>query len=316
MKRIEMIIHVGLPKTLTTLLQKILSENSEKFLLKNNILYPETFAAFQGLNNRNHWYFCKLFKNKIKIQWLHELTKNIDQQELLKNFKLELKEKKNVNKIIISCEGLVFATKNDLINIQKIFENYKIKIILVLRKQDELIYAYYNQLVKSRNLTINFNKFCEQLINYKNEKKNYTYELNKILNFESIISKYINVFGKKNLKVLFFEEEKKILVQKFFNYIGIQKFNYSMQIENSSLSPFLILIKRFTNIFINNEKKRIFFQNIFLFLSEFFPKNYNKNFSNERLLDYFFDDNIKLFDKYNFTNNPEIKKNYFKNQSL
>lgn len=184
----KLLIHIGYGKTGTTTLQN---------------------AIFHTLGSDKIKYFgrSKSFNKNDKIVLIN---KSIMEKENI-DFNIELSLKK-LN--VISNEDFLSPTFNLKPNYKDPYEypeviynlfNKKeiddIKILVVLRNQPELIYSNFVQLYNK--LKHKYSSYEEFL--YKNlqntENKNFS-----VFYFYDILNKYSQVFGKDNIKIMFFED--------------------------------------------------------------------------------------------------------------
>ena len=168
---------------------------------------------------------------------------NIDFINYKKNYKLKSKYKK----ILISDETLsgdLFSSEKKIRS--KKFKNLaKVKIILVLRNQEDYLSSAYYFLVSKGVVFRTFDFWL---------KKNSSQKLVNKLKFTNYIDFYRKEFGKQNLLVLFYEDlinNKKLFFSKISKFIGEKipyiknkKVNYSIK-SNFHL---VLLIINFVNI--------------------------------------------------------------------
>ena len=228
MKKKQIYIHLGFPKTASTYLQ-------------SNI-FPHMKGAI---------YLGKPFGNTIsmlekKILKLNETQYEQEKKDLINS--LEKIFNKSNNKYILSHEGFLRCTRyNELDNpisnnifqtlkrLDEIFSNYcEVNFIIVLRKYDKMLRSYFTQFHRGFKFEYNEYNFLKDLRENKTEKnilKNFYY--GEIINF---IEKL-----KINYKVLIYEDLKnnpKVYHQELFNFIGIN-IDYKDQIFNSTEINFL-----------------------------------------------------------------------------
>ncbi len=189
----NIIIHIGFPKALSTFLQK----NIFPFM-------PSTY--FEGKYRSNDNPITKIIRDIIS----NKNPLNFDyakKKERLEKFIDKIGE----DNIIISFEALFGCYSNNyrdrkfIIDLLKIFFP-DVKILVILRRQDDFIESLYKQML-SAGYSISFYNY----INYKNSiLGDYKYRkgLNidvKELNFYNYIQYCITVFGTSNIVVIPFE---------------------------------------------------------------------------------------------------------------
>lgn len=223
MKKKQIYIHLGFPKTASTYLQKNIFPNMKEAL-----------------------YLGKPFENTIRILENKILKLNQTQYEQEKKGLINSLEKifnKSNNKYILSHEGFLRCTRynepdNPISNnifqtlkrLYEIFSNYcEVNFILVIRKYDEMLRSYFIQFHRDFKFEYNEDNFLKDLRENKTEKN--------ILNnfYYGEIIKFIEKL-KINYKVLIYEDLKNnpnVYHQELFNFIGIN-IDYKNQIFNSS----------------------------------------------------------------------------------
>ena len=135
------------------------------------------------------------------------------------------------DQIVLSCE-----------KIKKFFPNAK--IILVIRNQTDIIESFYREEL-TIGTQLSFKEYFEYL------KSNYLFDTFK---YYSVIQMYFECFGKKNVKVILFDDLiKKYVLQKFEDFLNCS-FNtskISFVKKNKSLSYNSLLITKFLSKFMS-----------------------------------------------------------------
>lgn len=135
----ELILHIGTPKTGTTALQEFFYSNYNE-LLNNDILYPKDVCH----NNLVHY----------PINWAIE---NND-TKVFKKLKNEIKRNKPKT-VIVSSEMFTAPRFHSNLAIGKVrsfftelgFKINNIKVVIYFRRQDEYCESIYNEMVKNHN---------------------------------------------------------------------------------------------------------------------------------------------------------------------
>lgn len=208
-------LHIGIRKSGSTAIQDFLCHNKEK-LLEMGYDYPTDFSPeaknslrlgllrLPQCGNINH-----LVTNAFKAE-------KQTMKQMLQNLKIP--EDKDV---ILSSENFYFVALNEnlLTEFKNIIlsktKNHQFKIIIYLRRQDEILESMYRQDIQD--------------INYKAFKFKKEYlddpDTQNTLNFEKFINVYAKFFGKENLIIRPFEREQlknKNVVSDFIDIIGIK----------------------------------------------------------------------------------------------
>jgi len=240
----ELIIHVGYPKTATTTFQENLIYKLSN-LDKINLL----IASNEVIKN------FKL-NNSILINYIYHYIIYNKWHDNIKNELDKIEEKKNKFKFIFSNETLSIFSEQDKINrnrvilsntifnnpkrIKKIFKNSfnKIKIVIIIRCQQKFVESIYKEWFPYISKTTDIKKFEDFAKIYtkpKNVRCGY-------LNYYKVIVNYQKVFGKKNVKILFYEDliyNKNNFISNLSNILKIKKnlifkaFNKKLNFKNN-----------------------------------------------------------------------------------
>jgi len=177
-------LHIGMPKTGSTSLQKFLFENRSQ-LLEEGYLYPITGTKKSG----QIWdrYSHNSLSKQLEAQ--HDAWEKLQQE-------IETSQAKNV---IISSEFFTYPKRffdntNSIEKVRIYLKNYSVKIIVYLREQADFLQSLYAQMVKS-NLQDSSIKLM-----IKNEKFRCYYY--------SMLERWSFVFGSENILVRVFEKEQ------------------------------------------------------------------------------------------------------------
>lgn len=140
-------IHIGAPKTATSTLQSIFSKKYKK-LLKNGVLYPR--AGRHG--DAHHLLVCDLIEkyqdHRMADFWYGDCERGGAWQALREDID---SHGDNIHSVIVSSELFFGQTKNieqmqD--EIKASLAGHDIKIVVYLRRQDQLYSSFFNQDVK------------------------------------------------------------------------------------------------------------------------------------------------------------------------
>ncbi|MCX7714591.1 MAG: hypothetical protein N2171_02535 [Clostridia bacterium] len=217
-------IHGGTPKTATTSLQNFLLSNNEA-LRKYDIYYP--------CYNKKYFRRCQhypLIKHMIGAEGRF-VENNEEICRLFDEFFFDIKHAQQ-NNVIISTEMFwEIETKEALINLKERLSGFDVKIIVYLRKQDDGVISWQNELVKSGK------NFCKNINSIK-KKDSPAYIF---YDYYSRIKLLGEIFGDNNVIVRIFEKSllyKNNIINDFmkiFNVeledIGNSQFNESMFLE-------------------------------------------------------------------------------------
>ena len=212
-KKILDFIHVGDYKTGTTWLQRsVLS------------FHPEIK------------YLGDIFKKKELQEALRELVDKRDldfsainlRKKFIRNFEKEKKKIHGISREALSQSNYITGenAKRNAERLKEVFGN--VKIIYVIREQISMLASIYSQYIKMGG-TRNFRDWFLDPIECPGIIERLKYDKN--------IDMYCEIFGKKNVKVLLFEElkyDKKIFLKKLYTFIGCKNTNFQY-VENYNL---------------------------------------------------------------------------------
>jgi hypothetical protein len=226
--------HIGTPKTGTTSIQKFLFDNREK-LLEKRYLYPLTgiqprhrFSGNTAGHYNHHNLFWALTKDQNKVYdpnaggW-EDLQREINSVQ--------------PEYVIISAEGF-FRKKgfnsNQLSLVRDYLSRYETRIIVYLRRQDDWLQSLYGQQVKSHG----YGGDIDQII----------VEEKGSLDYYNMLEPWKNLFGKENIVVKIYEEERLNdgLNYGFLKSIGVNVDDTRRDFQNSephNISPSIKSIK-------------------------------------------------------------------------
>lgn len=222
-------LHIGAPKTGTSILQSYLAQNRQT-LLSKGVLYPVTISAHRGV-----------YKNKESHHLLTYSWAGTSQLVGWENFTLFKSEKffsrverfckeRSISKMILSAENTYWLpcllNVKDFIDDSEYWEkkydyvkqiyndlkNYDTKIVIYLRRQDHWIQSWYNQHVK------NGFPLPKVVMEFAEQSK-------ALLDFKSHLDLYADFFGKENIIVRAYEKEQlgQGLFQNFSECVGIKE---------------------------------------------------------------------------------------------
>jgi hypothetical protein len=180
--RINLYLHIGLHKTGTTALQYLLL-NNRSLLEQKGYLYPST-----GLEDTPAHY---------GLAWSLDPNQKLpfSANEIWGRLRQEIKQSKAQN-IVLSSEDFIIL--EDLEELRQVTEDYNVKIIVYLRRQDYLVQSMYNQLVREPTirLTVTIQEFIQRNM----------YNVLVYLDFSHRLEVWKNNFGKNNIIVRVYEK--------------------------------------------------------------------------------------------------------------
>lgn len=182
------ILHIGTQKTGSKAIQKFLVDNS-KFLFEKNILFP--VAGREGV-----WH--KPIYNELILGMSQKLSMAI--QEGVKS---------NADLGVISYEKLYELTVPQIELLYNVLG--PAKVVLYIRRQDQLINSILNQLIKAHR--VNYEYIC----NFESKLLEYN------LNFDHMatIKRWSGIFGSDNVMPIIYNK-KTSSIETFFSRLGVK----------------------------------------------------------------------------------------------
>ncbi|MEK9571209.1 MAG: glycosyltransferase family 2 protein [Paracoccaceae bacterium] len=169
-------IHMGTPKTASSFFQK-LATSAQKELLKQRILYTKSPTS----STARH---VGLFRASTNTRY-NELTHLFDQI---------CEHHQKIDKVVLSCEDaaeVMTQYGNEYADwIKETFSGFKVKIMILLRRQDEWLEAMYKECVGNNyyRYTCNFKTFSKEQ------------DLMQ-LDYKGFVDRIAFHFGKENIKI-------------------------------------------------------------------------------------------------------------------
>lgn len=238
-------IHIGFMKTGTSAFQSFINDVSNKnILMKNDIYYPEINKKAQ-----NYLAFSLLDTIPPKVQ--HILP--IERKTLYKNLINEIKECEEGNILLTSESYSLISSERFLGNntpkkLYKLLKdnNFEIKIIIFIRRQDEYLESLYNQIIKRHNFTELYHKDINQ----------FYIENIDLFDYQKIIDSWAEVFGENNLIVKIYKKEENSVTNIFSSIVGnVEIKGVKNEIINEKISSKTLEFLRIANKFeINKER--------------------------------------------------------------
>lgn len=229
----ELFIHIGAGKTGTTALQFFFTLNKQ-LLRHHGITYPirgsiqaqHRLAQSMIVNDENSF---RLIKNLKTYQEEWKTTfKGIDSE-----------------KVLISSEYFEGMKDSLIEKIRELSQNYHVKVIIYLRRQDEMILSRYNQNVKGPVSE------KRHFVEFKNESIQKT---RGWLNYSRNINRWAKVFGKQNIIIRVYEKEQfyqhNIFSDFLFSVFGLElsdEFILPACDPNTRLHPIALEYRRLIN---------------------------------------------------------------------
>lgn len=201
-----LLLHIGMPKTGSTTLQKFLLTNNnilEKYGWRYPILSNDEIGDSERLdiekcgNGYRMFEACTTYNNKSKWD---------------KGLGIALNNIKSKNVIISSEHVYAYGTEKFIAGVKEKYEN--IKVIIYLRRQDRAIESLYNQWIKNGDEYRSFEKYL-----YSNDIPE------NLLEYQLKLDSISRIIGKENLIVRIYEKQQLIgndIITDFLSVLGIR----------------------------------------------------------------------------------------------
>lgn len=200
-----LLIHIGMPKTGSTALQKFLLENNyilEKYgwccpILNNGEVSDSERLDAEACGN-GYYMFEALRTFHDKVSWDTKLE-------------IAMKYLEDKNVIISSEDAGAYMTEKFISSIKEKYENTK--VLVYLRRQDRMIESFYNQKVKNGEEFRSFDQYIHSDAAPEN-----------LLDYVMKLDLISRIIGKKNLIVRIYEKQQLVgnnTITDFLSVLGI-----------------------------------------------------------------------------------------------
>lgn len=289
-------LHIGVPKTASKTIQEGLTNNRE-ILEKLGYLYPN--SGWRPSSHRNIFYEI----SKIPGQHSQFLPKFGNFEELLQEI-----SSTNCKNIIISCESFAVFESDEILTLYTGLKKYETKIIVYLRRQDQIIQSGWIQNAKRFVTKVSLDQ------NILDETSSY----NTCFHYDYLLEIWAHQFGKENIIAKIFESSKLRgnIFNNFLQSCGIHDTSKFDLPESQNISPSnktLGLILAISNLLdfdrIDDHTRMRIGEEIELICSE---KGWNEG---EKFNQISFEMFRKIMDHFD-PGNRKVAKNFFNSETL
>lgn len=187
MSKQPLYIHIGVPKTGTTFLQKMLTEN-RNLLLERGILYPG--AHLRGFGHHD----IAFLLSGGYPDWAIPQSRSLE--ELITALKIEAAD--HAGPVLLSSENFYLYPEPEklfkLLSDAGLFKNRRPVIIVYLRRQDDAHESWYNQTIKAQGYTHTAQESVESFFG--------------LWDYRAELERWESVFGQQNLLVRPYEKSQ------------------------------------------------------------------------------------------------------------
>lgn len=237
------LIHIGAPKTGSTLIQRVLFENRAA-LAEKGIAYPEV-----SLRGYGHHDLAFLVSGGYP-EWATPQTRSLDDLAV----DLEREARSSADTLLFSSEDFYLCPNPEglhaLFSRCGVFENRSCEIIVYVRRQDDAHESWYNQTIKAQGYTHSLDDCIEQFFD--------------LWDYEKQLARWASVFGTTALVVRPYETSSYkggTLLSDFFSILGLTVDDVTVSKErvNTGLNADLLEFQRLLNrLPLSVQQKRTF----------------------------------------------------------
>ncbi|MDH4042537.1 MAG: Stf0 family sulfotransferase [Gammaproteobacteria bacterium] len=226
-------LHIGAPETANATLQGMLAGNYEQ-LLAQGVLYPRLLRH----GDAHHTLVCDLIQayqgHTMEDLWYGERTRG----EAWADLEREIgQHRQRVDKIILSSElffGQTQRLEDMLADIRNRLSPHELKVVVYLRRQDQLYGAFFNQDVKgARQWAHNAYQFYQTHQIFRHD-------------YDELLDTWGRAVGRENIVVRPHEAARWVggnIVEDFCSVVGIAPLDASPARANEDLGPTQLYLK-------------------------------------------------------------------------
>jgi hypothetical protein len=229
-------LHIGAPKTATSTLQSMLAGNFEP-LLKQGVLYPKLLRH----GDAHHTLVADLIQayqgHTMADLWYGDRTRGEAWQDLQR----EIEQYPGIDKIILSSElffGQTQRLEDMLADIRSRLSEHELKVVVYLRRQDQLYSSFFNQDVKgARQWAHNAYQFFQTHQIFQHD-------------YSELLGIWSSGVGRENMVIRPYESAQWVggnIVEDFCAVTGIAPLGNVPTASNESLGPTQLYLKRCLN---------------------------------------------------------------------
>ena len=230
-------LHIGAPKTATSTLQRVLAKNY-KALLRQGVLYPRLLRN----GDAHHTLVCDLIQayqgHSMADLWYGERTRGAAWDDLQREIE---QHQGQVDRIVLSSElffGQTQKLEDMLADIRHRLHGHELKVVVYLRRQDQLYSSFYNQDVKgARQWAFSAYQFYQTHQIFRHD-------------YDELLGIWSNAVGRDNILIRPYEAERWVggdIVRDFCAATGIELAASTELSVNAGLGPNQLYIKRCLN---------------------------------------------------------------------
>ena len=253
-------IHIGVPKTATSTIQSFFTMHRDA-LLQRGVLYPKSIANSDGHSELHRALSVALEPDS--VPWLDELRKDMENQNVIASL-LEEVARTEAKTVVLSAESLAFMRRPE--TLRRALSPYSARVLVYLRRQDNFLASFYNQLIKSRLYTATFEEFLQQHANNAIDLRDFCTPL-PMCDYERLLNLWADAFGSENILAGVYEDYDLPggILRDFAakTAIDIAGLRLPGADTNPALWPSILSLKRRVNGLLSSEEERVTCQLLF-----------------------------------------------------
>jgi hypothetical protein len=253
-------IHIGVPKTATTTIQSFFTMHRDA-LLQRGTLYPKSIANSDGHSELHRALSVALEPDSVPS--LDNLRKHMEGRNVIASLFEEV-ARTEAKTVILSAESLASMRRPE--TLRRALAPHPVRVLVYLRRQDNFLASFYNQIIKSGLYTATFEEFLRQHASDAIDVRPFPRSLS-MCDFERLLNVWADAFGHENVLVGVYEDYDLpvgILLDVARKIqIDISGLSPPAKDTNPALQPSTLFLKRRVNQFLSSEDERVTCEKLF-----------------------------------------------------
>jgi hypothetical protein len=253
-------IHIGVPKTATTTIQSFFTMHRDA-LLQRGVLYPKSIANSDGHSELHRVLSAVLEPDS--VPWLDGLRKHMENRNVIASL-FEEAARTEVKTVVLSAESLAFMRRPE--TLRRSLAPHSARVLVYLRRQDNFLASFYNQLIKSRLYTATFEEFLQQHAENAIDLRDFRTPL-PMCDYERLLNLWGAAFGSENILAGVYEDHDlpggilhDVAAKTGIDIAGLRPPDVD---TNPALQLSTVALKRRVNALLSSEEERILSETLF-----------------------------------------------------
>jgi hypothetical protein len=247
-------IHIGLPKTASTTIQHFLTSHRDA-LLQRGVLYPRGIA--RGARDAQLHRALGAAVEPESVPWLAGMLQRFAGTDIVASL-LEEVDRTKPETVILSSEALAFMRRPNLL--RHALRGCEVHILVYLRRQDNFLASFYNQLIKTRLYAATFEEFLRQNAADAIDLGQYQITL-AMCQYDRLLELWAGAFGPENIVAGVYEDYdlpggilRDMAAKMEIDIAGLRLRDAD---TNPALQPSMLSLKRRVNQLLSSEEERV-----------------------------------------------------------